>query len=149
MSDLEVCPFKKEYIDEILSIEELSFHDPWSKDSMEKELQNSFARYLVVKSSGKVIGYGGMWLILDEGHITNVAVHPDFRGIGAGNLLLKSLIEIGEIESIIALTLEVRSSNNVAQNLYYKYGFLLEGIRKGYYADNNEDALILWKRDLK
>jgi ribosomal-protein-alanine N-acetyltransferase len=149
MSDLEVCPFKKEYIDEILSIEELSFHDPWSKDSMEKELQNSFARYLVVKSSGKVIGYGGMWLILDEGHITNVAVHPDFRGIGAGNLLLKSLIEIGKIESIIALTLEVRSSNNVAQNLYYKYGFLLEGIRKGYYADNNEDALILWKRNLK
>jgi ribosomal-protein-alanine N-acetyltransferase len=149
MSDLEICPFKREYIDEILSIEELSFHDPWSKDSMEKELQNSFARYLVVKSSGKVIGYGGMWLILDEGHITNVAVHPDFRGIGAGNLLLKSLIEIGKIESIIALTLEVRSSNNVAQNLYYKYGFLLEGIRKGYYADNNEDALILWKRDLK
>jgi ribosomal-protein-alanine N-acetyltransferase len=149
MSDLEVCPFKKEYIDEILSIEELSFHDPWSKDSMEKELQNSFARYLVVKSSGKVIGYGGMWLILDEGHITNVAVHPDFRGIGAGNLILKSLIELGKIESIIALTLEVRSSNNVAQNLYYKYGFLLEGIRKGYYADNNEDALILWKRDIK
>jgi ribosomal-protein-alanine N-acetyltransferase len=149
MSDLEICPFKREYIDEILSIEELSFHDPWSKDSMEKELQNSFARYLVVKSSGKVIGYGGMWLILDEGHITNVAVHPDFRGIGAGNLILKSLIELGKIESIIALTLEVRSSNNVAQNLYYKYGFLLEGIRKGYYADNNEDALILWKRDIK
>ena len=149
MSNLEICPFKDEYIDEILSIEILSFPDPWSRDSMEKELLNSFARYLVVKSSGKVIGCGGMWLILDEGHITNIAVHPTFRGIGAGNLLLKSLIEICKAEAIIALTLEVRSSNNVAQNLYYKYGFLLEGVRKGYYGDNNEDALILWKRDLK
>ena len=148
MNNLEIRPFKKEYIDDIICIEELSFSDPWSKDSMEKELLNSFARYFVVTYNGKVIGYGGMWLILDEGHITNIAIHPNFRGIGAGNLILKSLISLCKIEHITALTLEVRASNDVAQNLYYKFGFVLEGIRKGYYADNNEDALILWKRNV-
>jgi ribosomal-protein-alanine N-acetyltransferase len=149
MINLEICPFEKQYINEILCIENLSFTDPWSRESMEKELLNSLARYLVVKCNSQVIGYGGMWLILDEGHITNIAIHPEFRGIGAGNLLLQALISLCTAEGITALTLEVRASNTVAQNLYYKYGFLLEGIRKGYYADNNEDALILWKRNIK
>lgn len=116
---------------------------------MEKELLNNFARYLVIKQEDKVIGYGGMWIILDEGHITNIAIHPDFRGIGAGNLILTALIDLCKAEGITALTLEVRASNTIAQNLYYKFGFELEGIRKGYYADNHEDALILWKRKRK
>lgn len=148
MINLVVTPFRKEYLDSILCIENLSFHDPWNKESMEKELYNSFARYVVVLKDNEVIGYGGMWLILDEGHITNIAVHPDFRGMGAGNRIMESLIETCIAENIIALTLEVRSSNTVAKNLYFKYGFSLEGIRKGYYADNKEDALILWKRSI-
>jgi ribosomal-protein-alanine N-acetyltransferase len=146
MIDLIATPFKKEYLDSILCIENKSFHDPWNRNSMEKELYNSFARYVVILKDKAVVGYGGMWLILDEGHITNIAVHPDFRGIGAGNMIMESLISTCRFESIIAMTLEVRASNTVAQNLYYKYGFSLEGVRKGYYADNKEDAFILWKR---
>ncbi|MDF2503503.1 MULTISPECIES: ribosomal protein S18-alanine N-acetyltransferase [Clostridium] len=149
MNNLVVCPFEEEYIDAILSIEELSFKDPWSRDSMERELNNSFARYLVVKYNDKVIGYGGMWLILDEGHITNIAVAPKYRCMGAGNVILKSLIDICEKEQINSLTLEVRMTNTIAQKLYNKFGFVSEGIRKNYYADNNEDALIMWKRNIQ
>lgn len=149
MNNLVVCPFEEKYIDSILSIEELSFKDPWSRDAMERELNNNFARYVVVKQQDKVIGYGGMWIILDEGHITNIAVYPKYRCIGAGNLILRSLIDICKKESITSLTLEVRVSNLIAQNLYVKYGFISEGIRRNYYADNNEDALIMWKRNIK
>lgn len=149
MNNLVVCPFEEKYIDSILSIEELSFTDPWSKDSMEKELNNNFARYVVVKYNNKVIGYGGMWLILDEGHITNIAVTPKYRCMGAGKLILKSLIDICKKEKVISLTLEVRVSNTIAQSLYIKFGFVSEGIRKNYYADNHEDALIMWKRNIQ
>lgn len=148
MNNLVVCPFEEKYIDSILSIEKLSFTDPWSRDSMEKELNNNFARYVVVKLEDKVIGYGGMWIILDEGHITNIAVAPEYRCIGAGKLILKSLINICKKEKVISLTLEVRVSNTIAQSLYSKFGFITEGIRKNYYADNNENALIMWKRDI-
>lgn len=148
MNNLVVCPFEEKYIDSILSIEKLSFTDPWSRDSMEKELNNNFARYVVVKLEDKVIGYGGMWIILDEGHITNIAVAPEYRCIGAGKLILKSLINICKKEKVISLTLEVRVSNTIAQSLYSKFGFVTEGIRKNYYADNNENALIMWKRNI-
>lgn len=146
MIDFEVCSFEEKYIDQILYIENVSFSDPWSRDSMEKELSNNFARYIVVKKQDLVVGYGGMWLILDEGHITNIAVHPDYRGIGIGNEIVKALIKICIAENINALTLEVRKSNLAAIKLYSKFGFVAEGIRKAYYADNHEDAIIMWKR---
>lgn len=146
MIDFEVCSFEEKYIDQILYIENVSFSDPWSRDSMEKELSNNFARYVVVKKQDLVVGYGGMWLILDEGHITNIAVHPDYRGIGIGNEIVKALIRICIAENINALTLEVRKSNLAAIKLYSKFGFVAEGIRKAYYADNHEDAIIMWKR---
>lgn len=148
MIDFDVCPFEEKYIDPILYIENASFNDPWSRDSMEKELSNSFARYVVVKKQDLVIGYGGMWLILDEGHITNIAVHPDYRDIGIGSEIVKSLIGICKKEKIISMTLEVRKSNAAALNLYSKFGFVAEGIRKGYYGDNKEDAIIMWKRNI-
>ena len=148
MNDFEICPFEAKYIDSILIIENESFSDPWSKDSMEKELNNNFARYVVVKHKDEVIGYGGMWLILDEGHITNIAVLQKYRRKGIGKLILISLIEICKTENICGLTLEVRKSNDAAQKLYSKFGFIPEGIRKGYYSNNNEDAIIMWKRDI-
>jgi [ribosomal protein S18]-alanine N-acetyltransferase len=149
MNNIEILSLKFEHIDSVIKIDALSFPTPWSRESFERELEiNKFARYVVAKQDGIVIGYAGMWLILDEGHITNIAVHPEYRGIGAGNLLLEALIEICRIDSINSLTLEVRKSNLVAQNLYKKYGFLEQGIRKGYYGDNKEDAVIMWKHNV-
>lgn len=149
MSDIEILSLKLEHIDSVLKIDALSFPTPWSRESFEKEVEiNKFARYVVAKKDGIVIGYAGMWLILDEGHITNIAVHPEYRGIGAGNLLLEALIEICRTESITSLTLEVRKSNLIAQSLYKKYGFLEQGIRKEYYGDNKEDAVIMWKYNI-
>ncbi|URZ15058.1 ribosomal protein S18-alanine N-acetyltransferase [Clostridium felsineum] len=147
MSNLTVHPLKKEDIDSIIAIENLCFPTPWTKESMEGELNNKFAKYLVIKKDNVVIGYGGLWLIIDEGHITNIAVHPEFRGIGIGNLIVKELIKLCSIRNINSMTLEVRVSNIVAQNLYKKFGFKEEGIRKKYYSDNNEDALIMWRNE--
>lgn len=149
MNDIEISPLKLEHIDRILTIDALCFPTPWSRKSLEREVENNaLTKYVVAKKSGIVIGYAGMWVILDEGHITNVAVHPEYRGIGAGSLLLEALIEICKIELIKSMTLEVRKSNIRAQNLYKKYGFSEKGIRKEYYRDNKEDALIMWKYNI-
>ncbi len=133
-------------IDEILNISRLSFKTPWSRESLIKELtDNSFARYVVAKKDGLILGYGGLWIIVDEAHVTNIAVHPEYRGTGIGNMLMDAMIDICKLELVIGITLEVRASNIAAKNLYKKFGFVQEGMRKGYYEDNNEDALILWK----
>lgn len=148
MNNIEIYFFKENHVDEITTINNLCFPISWSKDSMKKELENKFAKYVVAVKDNVVIGYGGFWIILDEGHITNIAVHPEYRRIGAGQLMLSKLINISKELSLCAMTLEVRKSNIPAQNLYKKFGFIEEGIRKKYYADNNEDAIIMWKRDI-
>lgn len=149
MNDIDILSLKLEHIDSVLAIDTLCFPTPWSRESFQKEVENNkFARYVIAKKGEVIIGYAGMWLILDEGHITNIAVHPEYRGIGAGKLLLEALIEICRIESVNSLTLEVRKSNIVAQSLYKKYGFVEEGIRKEYYGDNKEDAIIMWKHNI-
>ncbi|MGL6105565.1 ribosomal protein S18-alanine N-acetyltransferase [Romboutsia sp.] len=135
-------------IDGVFEVEKSCFEDYWSKDSFMKELKNDVARYLVAKIDGKVVGYVGIWLVMDEGHITNVAVHKDYRGQKIGDKLIKELIEVCKSSNIVAMTLEVRASNVAAQNLYKKYGFKLAGIRKEYYSNNKEDAMIMWN-DIK
>ncbi|WP_333859451.1 ribosomal protein S18-alanine N-acetyltransferase [Clostridium sp.] len=146
MNDIEISSLKTEHIDTILLIDTLCFPVPWSRESFKREIEgNTLARYVIAKSSETIVGYAGMWLILDEAHITTIAVHPKYRRIGAGNLLLESLIEICKIESINSMTLEVRKSNITAQKLYKKHGFIESGIRKAYYGDNKEDAIIMWK----
>lgn len=137
-------------IKEVMEIEHLSFTTPWSEESFINEVEkNISARYIVAKIDGVVVGYGGMWIILDEGHITNIAVHPDYRGMGIGDMLTASLIRIAKIQELAAVTLEVRRTNIIAQNLYRKHGFEPAGVRPRYYADNNEDAIIMWKNDVQ
>lgn len=144
--DIEISSLAMDDIDDVLKISNLSFHTPWSRDSIQKELEgNKFARYVVAKKGSQVIGYGGAWVIFDEAHVTNIAVHPEYRGIGAGAMIVEALIEICKVEMVSGLTLEVRQSNIVAQNLYKKFGFVEEGIRKGYYQDTKEDGIIMWK----
>lgn len=147
MNNITISPIQDKFIDGILNISLLSFPVTWSKDSFEKELDNKFARYVVAEMNNTVVGYGGMWIIVDEAHITNIAVHPEFRGLSIGSQILDALVNICSIEGVTAMTLEVRKSNYVAQNLYSKFGFEQEGFRKGYYEDNKEDAIIMWKRD--
>lgn len=135
----------KGYLEEVCAIEKKCFSIPWSKKSFEDELnKNNMAIYLVALYEKKVIGYAGMWHVINEGHITNIAVDPEYRKKGVGKKLVNELIEIAKDKEMIGITLEVRTSNEVAINLYKKQGFLLEGIRKEYY-ENKEDALIMWK----
>ncbi len=131
---------------DVLEISTLSLKESWSLDSFSKELTNPLAKYIVAKNKDRIIGFAGIWIIVDEGHITNIAVHPDYRKNGIGSKLVNSLIENSKQWGCNALTLEVRASNIAAQRLYKKYGFEEEGIRKNYYNDNNEDAIIMWKR---
>jgi [ribosomal protein S18]-alanine N-acetyltransferase len=136
---------KEEDIDQILKIEELSFATPWTRQSFENELNlNQFAVYLVLEKEGQVIGYCGMWLIVDEAHITNIAVLPEFRGQKLGEGILRMIMEVAKKRGAKTMTLEVRVSNTVAQSLYRKLGFMNGGIRKNYYTDNYEDALVMW-----
>lgn len=130
-------------IDGMHEIENLSFATPWSRASIEAELSNECARYLVAHKDGRVIGYAGMWLVIDEGHVTNVAVHPDMRGMGVGKALMERLIQLAADSGMIWMTLEVRRSNKVAQSLYHSFGFIDVGYRKRYYEDNKEDALLM------
>lgn len=148
MADLEICSMSLKDISEVIVVEKLSFSIPWSEASFIEEIKNNrFARYIVAKADGRVVGYAGMWIIIDEGHITNIAVHPEYRRMGIGSALMSRLIEIARAEGVESMTLEVRKSNFAAQKLYQKYGFKASGIRKGYYA--GEDAIIMWKDDVK
>lgn len=144
---IEIVKAGAEHIDDIVRLEKLSFSIPWSRSSITDEfLHNSVAVYFCALSNGRAIGYAGMWHIVDEGHITNIAVHPEFRNSGVGSLLMEELLREAKSRGILALTLEVRKSNENAQALYRKYGFEDGGSRKEYYADDREDAIIMWKR---
>ena len=149
MSNIEIIKAGSEHIDEIMVIENLSFKIPWSRQSIVDEITgNTFAYYLCARIDGKIAGYAGMWQGCDEGHITNIAVHPEFRQGGIGSALLENLISHARSSGIGSMTLEVRKSNIPAQMLYRKFKFAEGGFRKAYYADNNEDALIMWREDL-
>jgi ribosomal-protein-alanine N-acetyltransferase len=136
-------------LDAVMAIESRSFPTPWSRNAFHSELmENNFATYLVLDFHGRVVAYGGMWIILDEAHVTNVAVHPDFRGHHLGERMMVGLMERAKSLGAHRMTLEVRRSNLVAQNLYQKLGFIQLGVRRGYYTDPREDAFIMWKDPL-
>ncbi len=146
MKKIVIELMKDDDIKNVLEVEEKSFTIPWHEESFLAELKNNLALYLVAKVENVAVGYVGVWKVLDEGHITNVAVHPDFRKRGIAKALVSELLLLCEEDGITSFTLEVRKSNIVAQNLYKSLGFKEEGIRKRYYEDNNEDAIIMWKK---
>jgi len=132
-------------IERICIIEGACFPSPWSAASFENELTtNKLATYYVIEVEGIVVAYLGVWNIVDEGHITNVAVSPTYRGCGYGLALVEHLKEASIKKGVHFLTLEVRVSNIAAISLYEKMGFETQGIRKKYYQDNGEDAMIMW-----
>ncbi len=145
MKKMRITPMNKNHINGVYEIEKDCFAIPWSKRAFEQELDNKLAIYVVAEEEGQILGYGGMWHIVTEGHITNIAVHRSHRRKGIGDAIIKSLLEIGKQKEMIGLTLEVRKSNEAAQALYRNNGFIIEGIRPEYYEDNKEDALIMWR----
>lgn len=132
-------------IDQVLSVEEQSFTLPWRREAFENELMiNQFAKYLLLEKDNEVIGYCGLWLIMDEAHITNIAIVPGHRGQKLGLTLMEKVLKLAKEAGAKTVTLEVRVSNDIARSLYRKLGFLEGGIRKNYYSDNGEDALVMW-----
>lgn len=129
----------------VAELERLSFTTPWPHDAFVNELtKNPNARYVVVVHQNRIVAYCGMWIVLDEAHITNVAVHPLFRGKKIGLSLMMKMMNVARMFHAKSMTLEVRPSNTVARNMYAKLGFKEHGVRKRYYSDNNEDAIIMW-----
>ena len=132
-------------LDQVMEVEVNSFTIPWSREAFFNELtKNQFARYLIVEVDQKVVGYCGVWIIIDEAHITNIALLPEYRGLKLGEALMGKVMELAREMGALRVTLEVRVSNERAQNLYRKFGFEEGAIRKQYYTDNMEDALVMW-----
>ncbi len=135
-----------EDVEAVYAIELASFPTPWTLDSFHYEMrENNFAYYVVAENEdGKILGFCGMWLVIDTAQITNVAVVAEARGLGIGEGLMREAMRIAKEHNVDVMSLEVRVSNLVAQNLYRKLGFQDGGIRKAYYTDNQEDALVMW-----
>jgi len=145
MDDMIIRQAEEKDVDELTDLDKACFSRPWSRDAFRRELtKNPLAFYLAAEREGKIRGYAGLWLICDEGHITNVAVHPDFRRHHVASGLMTAMINSGFTENVCRYTLEVRKSNSSAQELYRKFGFREAGLRPGYYGDNGEAALIMW-----
>lgn len=142
----EISLMRVEDVEAVHAIEEACFAIPWSRESFLREVtENQCARYLVMREDGECVAYAGMWFVLDEAHVCNVAVRPDCRGKGYGKRIFTALIDLAKANSMAMMTLEVRRSNTVAQNLYHACGMLDVGYRKRYYEDNKEDALIMYR----
>jgi ribosomal-protein-alanine N-acetyltransferase len=152
-TNLETVTIKRmapEDTDGVVAIETKAYgQHHWSKDSFMQELNNDLAYYYsLFNQEGKLVAYAGTWHVLDEAHITNIAVDLDYRKRNYAQALLKRIIDDCYEEKIKYITLEVRVSNKAAINLYTKYGFQSFGTRKKYYQDNNEDALIMWTKNI-
>ena len=147
MAEAFIRAIREEDVRQIHEIETLCFPMPWSEESILHDVkENVVARWLVMDDGeGRVLAYAGMWFVLDEAHVCNVAVHPDCRRLGYGRKIMEALMQLAMDNSMSMMTLEVRRSNLAAQNLYHACGFLDVGYRKRYYEDNKEDALIMYK----
>jgi ribosomal-protein-alanine N-acetyltransferase len=131
---------------QIHALEKQSFDVPWSYEMLYEDIcTNKGTVYYVLEEDRNIVGYGGMWIILDEAHITNVCVLPEKRRKGYAMMLMKKLCDKAESLGAENMTLEVRVSNHDALHLYKKCGFAIHGRRKKYYSNNNEDAYIMWR----
>ncbi len=149
-SCIKIEPMQKDYLDDVMVVEEKAYGPHhWSKESFFNELNSELARYYCAfNEKGELTGYAGCWQVLEEAHITNIAVSPDFRRQHIAEALLTTIIESCRKAMVKYITLEVRVSNAPAIALYEKYGFKSLGVRKGYYQDNDEDALIMWTENI-
>ena len=143
MPEIELRLMEPGDVERVHEIECACFAIPWSRESLLHETENACARYMTLAEDGVVMAYAGVWFVLDEGHITNIAVAPERRRMGYGERVTRALMQLAADSGMRFLTLEVRRSNLPAQSLYHKLGFVDVGYRKRYYEDNREDALIM------
>lgn len=130
-------------VDGVYAVETASFSKPWTREDFVREMTvNVCARYLVAEENGRIAGFAGAWIVLDEAHVTNIAVLPEYRKRGIGKALTESLMQYAANLGVVYATLEVRRSNEAAKRMYRAAGFEYVGVRKRYYEDNGEDALI-------
>lgn len=148
MEEIKIRNMLQEDIPQVCEIENASFSIPWSEKSFEESLSLPHAIFLVAQLNEKIIGYCGLYQVFGEGDVTNIAVHPDFRGKGAGKKLLAGMEMTAARRGIADITLEVRESNAVAIRLYEKNGFEKIGTRKNFYDKPRENAIIMWKRGI-
>lgn len=141
--EIKIVPMTESHLVQVNRVDHICFTVPWSMQSFENELKNDMARYFVALKDENVVGYCGIWEIVGEGDITNVAVLPEFRRQGIGGRLMKRMIEYGRSRGMSRLTLEVRESNTPARRLYESFGFRQAGSRRNYYSDNQETAVIM------
>jgi ribosomal-protein-alanine N-acetyltransferase len=144
----------------VMAVDRLCFPSPWSENAYRSEMGNVCAYYLVARiperspepgaeNGGRVIGFAGAWIVMDEAHVTTLGVHPDFRRHGLGERLLLALLEEARERGVRRATLEVRESNRGAQALYARLGFTPIARRRRYYSDTDEDAIVMWVEDLQ
>ncbi len=147
---LDIAKMRVEDIPDVLRVEALCFSTPWPRNAFQNELtENKLAHYFVGRVNDEVVAYGGLWVILEDAHITTVAVHPSYQRQQYGERILVCLLDEAVERGACWVTLEVRESNTGAQNLYKKYGFTVVNTRRGYYSDNDENALVMWAGNLK
>jgi len=144
-----IAPMALEDVDAAHEIERLSFATPWPAYAFEQELRgNRLARYLAARAGDELVGFAGMWMMVDDAHVTTISVHPHWRRRGVGRQLLLDLSELAIAIGARRMTLEVRASNAAAHALYREFGFEVVGRRPGYYSDDGEDALVMTTPDL-
>ncbi|HBI55814.1 MAG TPA: ribosomal-protein-alanine N-acetyltransferase [Firmicutes bacterium] len=147
--DIKITAMIPEHLAQVMAIEKASFTVPWSEITYYREItENPYAVYIVAMAGEEVAGYAGRWLILDESHITNIAVAPGWRRNGVARKLMEHMLRSSLRQGANRMTLEVRRSNLGAQKLYEEFDFSAAGLRRGYYTDNNEDAVIMWQNDI-
>ena len=143
---ITIVPMCEAHVAEMAELEQVCFSMPWSYIMLRDELLNDFAVYYVAEIEGKVAGYAGIHMIFDDGHITNVAVHPDFRRNGIASALIDKLTRVADRSGVRKITLEVRESNEAAISLYTGKGFKPTAIRKNYYNLPNENAILMTRK---
>lgn len=149
LAAVTVEPMRRRHLRGVMRIEQAANPRPWSLGLFTSELRYRDSRiYLVARSGARIVGFAGLMLVAGDGHVTNVGVDPEQRRRGVASRLLLELTRAAIADGAVALTLEVRVSNEAAIALYRRFGFAPAGVRKRYYADNGEDALIMWANDI-
>lgn len=135
-------------VEAVAELDKKCFPTPWTVSAYYTEVHNPSAYYIVARHNSRIVGFAGMWVIMDEAHITTIGVDPDFRGRKIGERMLVHILDEAIHRGARRATLEVRRHNLIAQSLYEKYKFQIVAVRKGYYSNNNEDAFVMWTEDM-